>query len=570
MLDGKLMVGGSRIIWKTWGSFGILIVGYLISTGIGYIGYRAVVRRVTKSVSATFPFVRHGQAALSAFRRATKLHEDAVLTGEVSLLAAAGKEIDAVNGALGSVAELADLEAAACEEAGRILDALASYSALAGEFYAKMCEGDNSAEVVGGAQRLAGLRAEIQDALVALDAAATSQLKRELGSVAQASKRRQAASLYLFLIVLVVSLPMIWLVLTRLVERPISTAIARLARGSNQMRTVLHQVLTDNDRIAESSCAQAAGIEQASASLAEISAQSRENASHARAANELSSQAGDLVRDGVGSMADMSFSIDAIKTSSEETAKIVKTIDDIAFQTNLLALNAAVEAARAGEAGKGFAVVAEEVRNLARASADAARSTAALIESARSAAEQGVTSAGALSDKLGSIREATEKIVGLIGQICRASAEQERGIEGISEGVVDVNRAVQENATSAQQSTTAARELARQAQAVDEVVAHLAALVGGDAAGGGHLARKQMLSGLAMQSAPGAPAAGPSFVDGGPRGPGLLPPDVSGEAIVRRPDSACCAQVISPGAPDAGGCVVGVGERGGRLGTGVV
>ena len=177
-------------------------------------------------------------------------------------------------------------------------------------------------------------------------------------------------------------------------------------------------------------------------------------------------------------MTRMSAAIDDIKQSSDQTAKIIKTIDEIAFQTNLLALNAAVEAARAGEAGKGFAVVAEEVRNLAQRSAEAARTTADMIEGSVKNADNGVGISKEVAETLGEIAEGNRKVNDLVGEISAASNEQSQGIEQISTAVTQMDQITQSNAANAEESASASEELSAQAEELTNMVRDLQAVVG--------------------------------------------------------------------------------------------
>jgi methyl-accepting chemotaxis protein len=267
--------------------------------------------------------------------------------------------------------------------------------------------------------------------------------------------------------------------ITRSITKPINSIIANLSTASEQVAAASQQVASASQSLAQGASEQASSLEETSSSLEEMASMTRQNADNAKQADGLMVETKQYVGQGNSSMEGLNVAIDEIKKSSDETAKIIKVIDEIAFQTNLLALNAAVEAARAGEAGKGFAVVAEEVRNLAMRSAEAAKDTSSLIEGSQQNADKGVSAAEETAKSITDIAGSSEKVAALVGEIAGASAEQAQGIDQLNTAVSQMDQVTQQNASNAEESSSASEEMAAQAQQMQEVVNDLSALVFG-------------------------------------------------------------------------------------------
>ncbi|MDX2184199.1 MAG: methyl-accepting chemotaxis protein [Gemmatimonadaceae bacterium] len=224
--------------------------------------------------------------------------------------------------------------------------------------------------------------------------------------------------------------------------------------------------------LADTSASQAARIEEVSAAVQETAAQSRLVADRAAAARDVAFTAQTRTQQGVVAMEQLAGAVDRIRTTSESTGRIVRTIDEIAFQTNLLALNAAVEAARAGDAGRGFAVVADEVRTLAQRAAEAAKQTSELIDTSVSSAKEGAALAADAVSRFREIGSGVEQVAAVVDEIAAASAEQAQGVESVTNALEAVSELTQRVAASSEESAAAAKELeaaaARSRSRVDE------------------------------------------------------------------------------------------------------
>lgn len=268
------------------------------------------------------------------------------------------------------------------------------------------------------------------------------------------------------------------LIIIRGITAPLKRVIKGVTGASQKVTGASGEVSGASQQLAEEASQQAASLEETSASLEEITSMTRQNAQNAEQAETIVKGSMDKFEEAARAMGGLTESMKRISQSSEETQKIVKTIDDIAFQTNLLALNAAVEAARAGEAGAGFAVVADEVRNLAMRAAEAAKNTGRIIEETIKKVEDGSSSVLRAEETFAGVRQESKAVGELVSQIAASSLEQNHGIKQISEAVLEMDKGTMQTAAMAEETASASQEMKHQADNLEQFIKELTLLVG--------------------------------------------------------------------------------------------
>jgi len=282
--------------------------------------------------------------------------------------------------------------------------------------------------------------------------------------------------------------------LPRSVVRPVRNVINGLQHSSGTTISAVNNLSGASHQIANASSEHASSLEEVSAQLKELASTSQNTAENAKEVTEMLGSTRLSAEKSSKAITRMHTAITEIKTSSEKTVKIMKTIDEIAFQTNLLALNAAVEAARAGEAGRGFAVVAEEVRSLAHRSAEASRSTAVLIEDAQKSANNGVAVSQQVDETTRDIITNIGKVDVLMTNVAELNDSQAQGINHISAAATHMESITQSTASSASQFASSTDLIADSAQEINSMVRVLRNIVGGKTAAVEHQQKPEQLA----------------------------------------------------------------------------
>lgn len=467
---------------KIYIGLGILLAGYALSMTQSVISGGAQKRALAEIAGDAFPNALRGQSARTTFANALRLYQDAGLMGDADAVAKASVEMARTIGTLDEIWKSTPDESPRRASIAQLRADLQSEQPKMDALFRELATGNFDEKLGAQAKELASANDAVTEALSKLDESLSAEVKGGLGAIEASNSRQSWINGSIFIGCAGIGCLFSVIVVRSTITLPINKILVSLNDGSGEVLRAVATLNSASTQLAEGTSRQAASLEETVASMEEMATRAAGNAQDAQECNRDIKESGSKVQEGVASMTDMSRAIEKIQSASRETAKIIKTIDEIAFQTNILALNAAVEAARAGTAGAGFAVVAEEVRALALRSAQAASSTATLLEDVQSNVDGAVKVCGGVSANFGAIERSVANVRERVERIAASSIEQSEGISQVNTAISAIDKVVQEHASASEETANVSHTLASEAESLSNLLGELEQIANGSRA----------------------------------------------------------------------------------------
>jgi len=243
----------------------------------------------------------------------------------------------------------------------------------------------------------------------------------------------------------------------------LSVVSGQTASGTASMADRAHSVAAAAEQASSNTLSISAGMEQSSSSLSSVASATEQmsatvgdiaaNTSRARAISELAT----------GQAQSITAQMQKLGQAAQEIGNVTETITNISAQTNLLALNATIEAARAGAAGKGFAVVANEIKELAKQTAEATEDIKTRIAGIQN------STGSAISD-IGQITAVIKDVGGIVASIAAAIEEQATVTRDVAGNIAQASVGVQEANDRVSQTAEVSKSIARDIAGVNAAV----------------------------------------------------------------------------------------------------
>jgi len=467
------------IFKKIWFCVGILVVGCLIATAIGYAFSMKLGEDIRFIIRFSIPSSKYSLATKNDFKEQLNLYLESIKQRDKEKAKLAEDKTSEVLDLLEKLTLLPDKQ----KEPGAVesIDkAMTSYKSFTDEVQ-KSLPAINAGDAAGK-EKLDALVKQSEALIADLDAMNmnfTNVLMVRLNDFMRDSAYQRDINVGIVIAVIILALVFTAVMIRKSIRRPLQRVAVAVNEGAVNVADASQQVAGAGQSLSEGASNQASAIEETSSSLTEMAAMIKQNALNAGETDKLMKKnTNEVLHQANEAMERLSKSIEDISGASEATRRIIKTIDEIAFQTNLLALNAAVEAARAGEAGAGFAVVADEVRALAMRAADAAKETTNLIDNTIQTVNQGKEFAVAAKSTFAQNLELSNKATTLVGEIASASNEQASGIEQMNHAMSSIEQVVQQIAAHAEETASASEELNAQSASMRGIAEDLAKMLG--------------------------------------------------------------------------------------------